>query len=196
MQAENNPLEKRLEPEMTKLCIQKLEERIDLERMKQTSSYCVQIQMDENREVSPSNVQVKQTPLTRTSEVGVRAVERREIQFHGNPKSYWRFTEFQIAVDGGTNSNQARPAYLIQFCYGLAKATIQHCTVLDADRRYALVRNILHKRFGRNHTVARFFTAGLLNRPLLSPKDSTALIYLMQQMRVCGAMPVQLKYGS
>ncbi|KAF5397615.1 hypothetical protein PHET_09453 [Paragonimus heterotremus] len=157
-------------------------------------------------QISSDVQQVKAILFTRTSEAEVvaRTVEQRldlperEIQRpYGNPKSCWSFIkEVQIAIEGKRTDNQARLTYLIRFCDGQAKVTIQLCIVLDAAEGYVLARSILRKRSDQNYIVTRSFIDEFLNGSRLSPGGLTALIYLVQQMRVYDSTPTQLKYGS
>ncbi|KAF5402111.1 hypothetical protein PHET_04631 [Paragonimus heterotremus] len=122
----------------------------------------------------------------------IRATERqtglpsREVQrFAGNPKSYSYFAEaFESGVENGTNYNQARLDYLIQYFDGPAKASIQHCTIPEEDRGYLVAKEILRKRFGQNHMVAKAHIDELLDDPRLTDNDSAALVQLAQQITV------------
>ncbi|KAF5397056.1 hypothetical protein PHET_10159 [Paragonimus heterotremus] len=123
---------------------------------------------------------------------------RREIQrFAANPMSYWSFTKaFESGVENRTNDNQARLDYLIQYCDGPGKASIQHCTILEDDQGYLVAKEILRKRFGQNHMVAKAYVDVLLDGPRLTDNDFAALVQLAQQMTVCKVTFRQLKYDS
>ncbi|KAF5399172.1 hypothetical protein PHET_07364 [Paragonimus heterotremus] len=170
-----------------KLRNQELEKRIELEDETVHVTMCASSKERKTEQISSGIQQVKATLLTRASEAEVVAyaveqhfdLPKREVQcFNGNLKSYSSF--IQITIKRKTTDNQARLIYLTQFCDGLAKNVIQHYTVLDADKGYVLASGILLKRSGQNYMVARSFIDELLNGSRLFPRDSTALIYLVQ----------------
>ncbi|KAF5394096.1 hypothetical protein PHET_12247 [Paragonimus heterotremus] len=94
------------------------------------------------------------------------------------------------------NDSQARLDYLIKYCDGPAKASIQHCTILEEDRGYVATTENLRKRFGQNHMVAKAHTDELLDGPRLTDNDCATLVQLAQQMTVCEVTLRQLNYDS
>ncbi|KAF5401449.1 hypothetical protein PHET_05299 [Paragonimus heterotremus] len=161
--------------------MQELEKRI---APKQSTSQRLQVQKDEKIERIFSDVQIS----PRAVEHHLDLPERDIRQFDCSPRSCRSILrEFQVAIGGGTANSQAQLTHLLRFRDNLAETVILHRIVLDAEEGYVLARGLLHKRFGQNHMVARSSVDELLNESLLPPGDSTALIYLAQQICICDA---------
>ncbi|KAF5404920.1 hypothetical protein PHET_01483 [Paragonimus heterotremus] len=166
--------DRELEVELARLRIQEVEKRIELERMIQQRTTLDRKEY-ERKPPGDLNKLPIETPAFN------RAIERQtdlHRRFVGNPKSYWSFIKAsESGVENRTNDNQARLDYLIQYCGGSAKASIQHCTILEEDRSYLVVKEILRKRFGQNHMVAKAHTDELLDGSCLT-NDSAASVQL------------------
>ncbi|KAF5400192.1 hypothetical protein PHET_06343 [Paragonimus heterotremus] len=189
--------DRELEVELTKLRIQEVEKREELERMIQQRT---KFDRDEHerKTVGDLNKLLIGTPAFIHATERQTDLPRREIQrFAGSPKSYWSFSKaFESGLENRTNDNQARLDYLIQYCDGPAKALSQHCTILEQDRSYLVARGLLSKRFGQNHMVAKAHTNGLLDDLRPSDNNSAALVQLAQQITVCEVTLRQLNYDS
>ncbi|KAF5394192.1 hypothetical protein PHET_12080 [Paragonimus heterotremus] len=111
----------------------------------------------ERKPLSDLNVLPTVTPALIRATERQTDLPRREIQpLAANPKSYWSFTKaFESGVEDRTNDNQARLDYLIQYCDRPAKASIERCTILEEDRGYLVAKEILRKRLGQNHMMAK-----------------------------------------
>ncbi|KAF5395561.1 hypothetical protein PHET_11818, partial [Paragonimus heterotremus] len=160
------------EVELVRLRTQEVEERIEPERMiRQRTTH------DRNEyECKPLNKLSVETPAFIRAAESQTDLPGREIQpFAGTSKSRWSFTNaFESGVENRTNDNQANVDYLIQYYDGPAKASIQHCTIPEEDRGYLVAREILRKRFGESHMVAKAHINELLNGPRPTDNDSTA----------------------
>ncbi|KAF5394771.1 hypothetical protein PHET_10310 [Paragonimus heterotremus] len=180
------PRDREVEVELARLRIQEVEKSIELERMTQQRT-----KLDrDGYECKPLGDLDKlpiETPAVIRATERQTDLPRREIQrFSGNLKSYWSFTKaFESGLENRTNDNQVRLDYLIQYCDGPAKASIQHCTILEEDRGYLVAKEILCKWFEQNRVVAKAHVDELLDGPRLTDKDSAALVQLAQQMTVC-----------
>ncbi|KAF5404582.1 hypothetical protein PHET_01746 [Paragonimus heterotremus] len=131
--------DKELEVELTRLRIQEVEKRIEREMMIQQRT---KLDRDEY-EFKPIETPAFIRPTERQTDL-----PRLEIQrFAGNSKSHWSFNKaFELGVENRTNDNQARLDCLIQDCDKPAKASIQHCTILEEDRGYLDTKEILRVR--------------------------------------------------
>ena len=174
---------KRIELELARLRIKELEMRIELERVCQKQEF----------RSSPKTDHTGSGLLATTIELPKREIQR----FDGNPKNYWSFIKaFQNTVENRIDDDEARLSYLIQFCDGDARSQIMHCTVLEPTEGFRSAKEILHKRFGQNHMVARAFVDELLNGQQIRDGDSQSLVALAQKLTVCDVTLKQLNYSS
>ena len=107
--------------------------------------------------------------------------------FEGNPLGYWNFiNNFDVARKA--TDDRARLTYLIQFCTGKARASIETCVLLEASQGYAEARRILKEQFGQPHVISRAHLQKVLNRPQIKPNDSAGMWDLSRDMNRCEAV--------
>ena len=75
--------------------------------------------------------------------------------FAGDPLEYQSFiTLFNENVDSRVDDNGLKLSRLLQYCTGRAKDAIKNCALLGVEG-YKTARDILHRRFGAPHLIAR-----------------------------------------
>ncbi|CAL8071662.1 unnamed protein product [Calicophoron daubneyi] len=115
--------------------------------------------------------------------------------FDGDPADYWRFIKsFDANVASKTLDSTARLSFLIQYCRGLARKTIEGCAILSSDEVYAKARSILESRFGQRHVIARAQIRRVISGPNIKPGDGAGLLNLATDLRNCVVMLTQMNY--
>ncbi|XP_033102416.1 uncharacterized protein LOC117105400 [Anneissia japonica] len=115
------------------------------------------------------------------------------ISFDGNPFEYWNFTNaFDVNIARRATDDRARLTYLIQFCTGKAKSSIENC----ASQGYAQAKLILKEQFGQPHLIARAHLKKVLNRPQIRPNDGPGMWDLGRDMRRCQTVLEQMSYSA
>ncbi|CAH8527045.1 unnamed protein product [Dicrocoelium dendriticum] len=123
--------------------------------------------------------------------------KRELITFDGDPARYWMFMRcFEANVTRTTSDPTIRLSYLIQYCCGEAKEAIESCLILDPGEGFEEAMNILRRRFGRPHMIARTHINALTDGPNIRPNDFTALSRLAVELRSCYLTLKQLRYES
>ncbi|TNN15930.1 Gag-Pol polyprotein, partial [Schistosoma japonicum] len=103
-------------------------------------------------------------------------------KFDGNPMEYWIFMiKFQKVVEQATADDAICLNYLIQFCIGKARDSIEHCTIMNGTD-------------GFNYIVSRAFIDEIIDGPPVKNYGSAALADLSQKMRTCVVTLKQLGY--
>ena len=75
--------------------------------------------------------------------------------FTGDPLEYQRFIIlFNENVDSRIDDDKLKLSWLLQFCTGQAKESIKNCALLG-DTGYKTAKDILYRRFGAPHLIAR-----------------------------------------
>lgn len=101
------------------------------------------------------------------------------LTFNSDPKNYIKFIRsFETNIERKTNDDSLKLSYLIQFCAGEAKESIEDCVIMDAGRGYQKAKEILHQRYGRPHIIIRSHLDELVNGRSISPNDGQALTKL------------------
>jgi hypothetical protein len=76
--------------------------------------------------------------------------------FNRNPANYSQFIcNFETNIESRINDNRLKLSYLIQFCQGDAKRSIEDCVVLPTEEGFERAKPILKSRYGQPHLVAR-----------------------------------------
>ena len=119
------------------------------------------------------------------------------LTFGGSAIDYCKFIKnFETNVETKVSDNRLRLSYLIQYCEGEAKACIEDCVLLDADKGYKRAREILQSRYGRPHVIARTYIDRLLNGPQIKASDVDKLSGLALDMQRCQMTLSQLGFES
>ena len=106
--------------------------------------------------------------------------------FHGDPTDYFRFiSTFDANIASRVYDDHLKLTYLIQYCCGDAKESICDCVILNPQSGYTKARQILLKRFGKPHLVARAYVKQLIEGPAIKPSDHNALTKLSMKMDKC-----------
>jgi hypothetical protein len=93
------------------------------------------------------------------------------LTFDGDPTHYYRFlSSFEAGVKS-LSDPQIKLNYLIQNCTGDAKEAVEDCVILPPSEGYSKALEILKKRFGRPHEIARSYVRDLVNGPPMKPSD-------------------------
>ena len=118
------------------------------------------------------------------------------LSFSGKPTDYWKFIRnFETNVASRVKDDNIKLSYLIQNCKGDARECIEDCVVLTVNG-YSKAREILHKRYGRPHVIARAYINELIEGPQIKGNDSDALMYLSVQMQRCELTLNQMSYSA
>ncbi|KAJ8044946.1 hypothetical protein HOLleu_07851 [Holothuria leucospilota] len=108
------------------------------------------------------------------------------ITFDGNPSCYWNFMHsFETNVEATVKDDKIRLTYLIQFCKGKARESIDDCVLIRSGSSFKVAKGILAQQFGQNHQVTQALLEKVLEREQIKPNDGKALWDLARQMRKC-----------
>ncbi|XP_072164399.1 uncharacterized protein [Diadema setosum] len=106
-------------------------------------------------------------------------------QFDGNPLEYCSFiNKFEATIECKPVNDKMKLMYLIQFCAGKARDSIENCTFLGPEG-YRKAREILHDQFGQPFLVTTAHMRKVLSREQIRPNDGAALWDLTRAMRRC-----------
>ncbi|KAF5403770.1 hypothetical protein PHET_02550 [Paragonimus heterotremus] len=175
--------DRQLEVGLARPRIQEVEKRIELERMIQQPTKLDRDEYKRKPLGDLNNSPIETLAFIRATERQID-LPRREIQrFADNHKSYWSLNKaFNSGAENRTSDNQARLNYLIQCCDGPAKASTEHCTILEEDRDNLVARKIL---LVQNQVMINVHTDESLDGPRLTGNDYVEVVQLAQQMTVC-----------
>lgn len=119
------------------------------------------------------------------------------VTFEGDPARYWLFMRcFEANVLKTTSDPTVRLSYLIQYCTGEAKQAIESCLILEPEEGLSEALNILQRRFGRPHMIARKHIDALTDGAAVKPNDFVGLSRLAGELRTCYTTLRQLNYES
>ena len=80
------------------------------------------------------------------------------LTFNGDPVMYYKFIRcFETHVQDRISDSSLRLSYVIQYCTGEAKESIEDCVIQEPTEGYQRARKILEKRYGRPHIIARSY---------------------------------------
>ncbi|XP_045213227.2 uncharacterized protein LOC123564038 [Mercenaria mercenaria] len=92
--------------------------------------------------------------------------------------------------------NRLRLSYLVQFCNGDARRSIEDCVVLPSDEGYVRAKQILQGRYGKPHLVARSHVERLIDGSPFKPNDVQGLMNLSLDMEKCQITLSQIGFVS
>ena len=119
------------------------------------------------------------------------------LTFSGNPIDYCKFIKnFETNVESKVSDDQMKLSYLIQYCKGEAKSSIEDCVLLDKQDGYKRARDILYSRYGRSHLIARSYVDKLVYGEPIKASDVDALSALALEMQKCEITLSQLGFVS
>ncbi|VDP71349.1 unnamed protein product [Echinostoma caproni] len=108
------------------------------------------------------------------------------VTFEGDPVRYWLFMRcFEANVLKSTADPTIRLSYLVQYCSGEAKRAIESCLILNPEEGFNEALNILRKRFGRPHMIARMHIDALTDGPAIRSNGFATLSRLAGELRTC-----------
>ena len=119
------------------------------------------------------------------------------LSFYGKPIEYWKFIKnFETNVQSKVPDDSIKLSYLIQYCHGEARESIEDCVVLPPTDGYFKARDILNKRYGRPHVIAHAYMDELKGGPNLHDNDAAGLMALSMLMQRCEMTLLQMGYTS
>ena len=124
--------------------------------------------------------------LATTLQEGFNLPKPELLTFSGNPIDYCKFIKnFETNVESKVSDNQMKLSYLIQYCKGEEKSSIEDCVLLDKQDGYKRARDILYSRYGRSHLIARSYVDNLVYGEPIKASDVDALSALALEMQKC-----------
>lgn len=119
------------------------------------------------------------------------------LTFSGNSIDYCKFIKnFETNVESRVSDYQLRLSYLIQYCKGEAKSSIEDCVLLEPKEGYLKAREILFSRYGKSHLVARSFIEKIVNGSEIKASNVNELSKLALEMQKCEITLSQLGFKS
>ena len=135
--------------------------------------------------------------LATTLQEGFNLPKPELLTFSGNPIDYCKFIKnFETNVESKVSDNQMKLSYLIQYCKGEAKSSIEDCVLLDKQDGYKRARDILYSRYGRSHLIAISYVDKLVYGEPIKASDVDALSALALEMQKCEITLSQLGFVS
>ena len=135
--------------------------------------------------------------LASTLQEGFNLPKPELLTFSGNPIDYCKFIKnFETNVESKVSDDQMKLSYLIQYCKGEAKSSIEDCVLLDKQDGYKRARDILYSRYGRSHLIARSYVDKLVYGEPIKASDVDALSALALEMQKCEITLSQLGFVS
>ena len=117
------------------------------------------------------------------------------LTFNGDSVTYYKFIRcFETNIQDRLSDSSLRLSYLIQYCTGEAKESIEDCVIQEPIEGYQRARKILEKRYDRPHIIAHAHIQKLIEGPVLKPNDHKALSRLSMQMDRCLLTLEQMGY--
>ena len=151
----------------------------------------------ENSDVSVTSIDAAFQKLATTLQEGFNLPKPELLTFNGTPTDYCKFVkDFEANIETSVSDDRLRLIYLIQYCNGEAKSSIEDCVLLEPSDGYKRARSILYSRYGRPHVVARSFIDKLVNGPQLKASDIDGLSKLALEMQKCEITLSQLGFSS
>ncbi|KAJ8049471.1 hypothetical protein HOLleu_02233 [Holothuria leucospilota] len=107
-------------------------------------------------------------------------------RFDGNLGNFRTFVNgFEVNIASKNIDNRSKLMYLIQFCVGQAKESIEDCVLMPPGEGYRTAWQILRNQFGQGHLVTKSLVDKVVNREPITPNDGKGLWDLARQMRKC-----------
>ncbi|MCG8069349.1 MAG: DUF1759 domain-containing protein, partial [Candidatus Thiodiazotropha taylori] len=150
-----------------------------------------------NSDVSVITIDSAFQRLATTLQEGFNLPKPELLTFNGTPTDYCKFIKnFEVNIENSISDDRLRLSYLIQYCNGEAKSSIEDCVLLDPSDGYKRARSILYSRYGRPHVVARSYIEKLINGPQLKASDIDGLSRLALEIQKCEITLSRLGYSS
>ena len=113
-------------------------------------------------------------------------IPKQEISsFDGDPAEYYMFIHnFEVNIESKVVDSNSRLTYLLQYCQGKAKRSIENCVLFGSDG-YVKAREILQMQYGHPHVVAHSMLDKLCSRNQIKPNDVDALWDLAREVQSC-----------
>ena len=106
--------------------------------------------------------------------------------FDGNSEAYYNFTDaFDSLIDAQIKDPKLKLYYLLQYTKGVAHTLIQGCQYMPPDVRYVTAKRLLRDHFHQKLQVATACINTITNGPVLSKKDSSAILEFSAQLTAC-----------
>ena len=103
--------------------------------------------------------------LATTPQEGLNLPKPELLTFNGTPTDYCKFVKnFEANIETCISDDRLRLSYLIQYCNGEAKSSIEDCVLLEPSDGYKRARSILYSH-GRPYLVARSYIDTLVKGP-------------------------------
>ncbi|XP_071479017.1 uncharacterized protein [Diadema antillarum] len=119
------------------------------------------------------------------------------ITFDGDPIKYWNFmNSFDVNVASKISDDRMKLMYLVQFCEGKAKESIECCVLMDPHMGYMKAREILAEQYGQPHVITNALMREVLDRHQIRPNDGAKLVELARQMRKCEITLTQMGHAA
>ncbi|XP_071483331.1 uncharacterized protein [Diadema antillarum] len=117
------------------------------------------------------------------------------VTFDSNPTVYRSFiNSFEVNVEQKVLDDRTRLTYLIQYCSGKARNSIENCVLMEPREGYAEAKRILREQFGQPHVVANAHLDKILKRSQVKQNDHAGLWDLARDMKRCGMVLAQMGY--
>ena len=124
---------------------------------------------------------------------GFEMPKRDYMTFDGNPMNYPRFMEnFRVSMQEREQNYQAKLAYLIQFCTGIAKEAISSCVILPGNEGFRRAKEILYNSFGQSHIIIHAYINKVIKGGSIKDGESGKLLELARDMENCQINLTQL----
>ena len=150
-----------------------------------------------NSDVNVTSIDAAFQKLATTLQEGFNLPKPELLTFNGTPTDYCKFVKnFEANIETSVCDDRLRLSYLIQYCNGEAKSSIEDCVLLEPSDSYKRARSILYSRYGRPHVVARSYIDKLVNGPQLKASDIDGLSTLALEMQKCEITLSQLGFSS
>lgn len=119
------------------------------------------------------------------------------VTFNGDPVEFWGFiNNFEVNIGSMAIDDRMKLTYLIQYCKGKARESIEDCILLEPRSGYRRAREILREQFGQPHVICHALLNKVLNSQQIKPNDGNALWELARIMRKCQITVTQMGYSA
>ena len=119
------------------------------------------------------------------------------LMFSGQSVDYCKFiNNFVTNIENRVSDPRLRLSYLIQYCTGEARRSIEDCVLLEPTEGYLRAKQILQDNFGKPHIITRTYIERLVNGPRLASGDSKGLVNLAREMEKCEITLSKMGFNS
>ena len=141
---------------------------------------------DSQSESTHSSIDTAFQRLASALQKGFNLPKPELLTFSGKPTDYCKFIKnFDTNVESRVTDYQLRLSYLIQYCKGEAKASIEDCVLLEPKEGYERAKSILYSRYGRPHMIVRSYIENLVFGNQIKASDCESLSKLALDMQRC-----------